>query len=133
MKVVDTTFLVDYLDDHDAVRDYLETNADVYATPAPAFTEVLQGEAYKSDHSTVDIPGARSALDFVDVLTVDERLSVAAAEFASDVYPPGPKMGAVDAIVGALARRAGATVVTDDSDLTHEETKAVIDVDEYRD
>lgn len=132
MKVVDTTFLIDYLDDHDAVRDYLETNPDIYVTPAPALTEVLQGEAYKVDHSTVTIPGARSALDFVDVLSVDEQLSVVAAEFASDVYPPGPKMGAVDAIVGALARREGATVVTNDSDLTHEETKAVVDIDEYR-
>jgi predicted nucleic acid-binding protein len=132
MKVVDTTFLIDYLDDHDAVRDYLESNPEIYVTPAPALTEVLQGEAYKADHSTVDISGARGALDFVDVLAVDERLSVAAAEFASDVYPPGPKMGAIDAIVGALARREGATVVTDDSDLTHEKTEAVVDVDEYR-
>jgi predicted nucleic acid-binding protein len=133
MKVVDTTFLIDYLDDHDAVRDYLGTHPDVYVTPAPALTEVLQGEAYKSDHSTVDVPGARSALEFVDVLGIDEQLSVAAAEFASDVYPPGPKIGAVDAIVGALARREGATVVSNDSDLTHAETKAVVDVDGYRD
>lgn len=132
MKVVDTTFLVDYLDDHDAVREYLEAHPDVYITPAPAYTEVLQGEAYKSDRSTVDIPGARAALDFVDVLPVDEQLAVSAAEFAGDVYPPGPKMGAVDAIVGALARREGATAVTHDSDLTHEQAKAVLDVDEYR-
>lgn len=132
MKVVDTTFLVDYLDGHDAVRDYLESHPDVYVTPAPAFTEVLQGEAYKSDRSTVDIPGARGALDFVDVIAVDERLAVAAAEFAGEVYPPGPKMGAVDALVGALARREDATVVTNDADLTHSETRAVVDVESYR-
>lgn len=132
MRVVDTTFLVDYLDGHDAVREYLETHPDVYVTPAPAFTEVLQGEAYKSDQSTVDIPGARTALDFVDVLTVDEQLAVRAAEFASDVFPPGPKMGAVDALVGALARREGAPIVTNDSDLTHPETRAVVDVEAYR-
>jgi len=48
------------------------------------------------------------------------------------VNPPGPELGAVDATVGALARREGGTAVTDDSDLTHEETKAVIDIDEYR-
>jgi hypothetical protein len=46
-------------------------------TPAPALTEVLQGEACNPDHSTVDIPGARSALESVDVLGVDEQLSVA--------------------------------------------------------
>jgi len=132
MKVVDTTFLVDYLSGHDAVRAYLEANPDVYVTPAPAFTEVLQGEAYKSDRSTVDVPGARAALDFVDALAVDEQLAVRAAEFAAEVYPPGPKMGAVDAVVGALARREGATVVTNDSDLTHDRTRAVLDVDEYR-
>lgn len=132
MKVVDTTFLIDYLADHDTVREYLETNPDVYVTPAPAFTEVLLGEAYKSDQSTVDFPGARAALDFVDVLAVDEQLAVRAAEFAGDVYPPGPKMGAVDAIVGALARRESATAVSADSDLTHDETKQVLDVDEYR-
>lgn len=132
MRVVDTTFLVDYLDDHDAVRTYLQENPDVYVTPAPAYTEVLQGEVHKSDPSTVDLPGARAALDFVDVLGVDESLAVRAAEFAGEVYPPGPKMGAVDALVGALARREGATVVSTDRDLTHEETAAVLDVDEYR-
>lgn len=132
MRVVDTTFLIDYLDGHDAVRRYLEHHPDVYVTPAPVYTEVLQGEVYKSDRSTVDLPGARNALDFVDVLDVDERLSVAAAEFAGDVFPPGPKMGAVDAIVGALARRENATVVSHDADLTHPETRDVIDVDRYR-
>jgi predicted nucleic acid-binding protein len=133
MKVVDTTFLIDYLDDHDAVRAYLQENPDVYVTPAPAYTEVLQGEVYKSDPSTVDLAGARAALDFVDVLDVDEALAVRAAEFAGDVHPPGPKMGAVDALVGALARREGATVVSADRDLTHDETAAVLDVDKYRD
>ncbi|AXG09168.1 PIN domain-containing protein [Haloplanus rubicundus] len=132
MRVVDTTFLVDYLDGHDAVRDYLGAHPDVYVTPAPAFTEVLQGEVYKSDRSTVDVPGARDALEFVDVVGVDERLAVAAAEFAGEVFPPGPKMGAVDALVGALARREGATVVTNDADLTHSETQAVVAVDAYR-
>lgn len=132
MRVVDTTFLIDYLDGHEAVRQYLEEHPDIYVTPAPVYTEVLQGEAYKSDHSTVDLPGVRDALDFVDVLEVGEQLSVAAAEFAGDVFPPGPKMGAVDAIVGALARRERAVVVSHDSDLTHPETRRVIDVDLYR-
>jgi len=132
MRVVGTTFLVDYLADHDAVREYLDANPDVYVTPTPALTEVLQGEAYKSDRSTVDIPGARGALDFLDVIGVDDRLTVRAAEFAGEVYPPGPKMGAVDAIVGALARREGATVVTNDTELTHSETRSVVDVESYR-
>jgi predicted nucleic acid-binding protein len=132
MRVVDTTFLIDYLDGHDAVRQYLERNPDVYGTPAPTYTEVLQGEAYNSDRAIVDIPGARRALDFVDVLEVGERLSVAAAEFADEVFPPGPKMGAVDAIVGALARREGAVLVSHGSDLTHPEARNVVDVDCYR-
>jgi predicted nucleic acid-binding protein len=133
MTVVDTTFLIDYLGDHDAVRAYLQENPDVYVTPAPAYTEVLRGEVYNSDPSTVDLPGVRAALDFVDVLPVDESLAVRAAEFAGDVHPPGPKLGAVDALVGALARREGAAVVSADRDLTHDETTAVLDVDEYRD
>jgi len=132
MRVVDTTFLIDYLDDHDAVRAYLQNNPDIYLTPAPAYTEVLQGEVYKSDPSTVDLSGVRAALDFVDVVETDESLAVRAAEFAGEVHPPGPKMGAVDALVGALARRAGATVVSNDRDLTHDETSTLVDVDEYR-
>jgi predicted nucleic acid-binding protein len=112
MKVVDTTILTDYLDGHDAVRKYLEAHPDVYITPAPVFTEILRGEVYNPDPSTVDLPGARSALDFVDVLPVDEQLAVAAAEFAGQVYPPGPKVAAVGAIVGALARRSSLTTQT---------------------
>ncbi len=41
-------------------------------------------------------------------------------------------MCAADTLVGALARRVEATVVSNDHDLTHEETRAVVDVDEYR-
>ena len=82
--------------------------------------------------SAVANAGARASLDFVDVLDVGEALAVRAAEFAGDVHSPGPKMGAVDALGGALARREGATVVSADRDLTHDETVAVLDVDEYR-
>lgn len=132
MKVVDTTFLIDYLNDHDAVRAYLKENPDIYLTPAAAYTEVLQGEVYESDSSTVDLPGVRAALDFVEVVDVNEQLTVRAAEFAGEVHPPGPRMGAVGALIGALARREGATVVSADRDLTHADTAAVLDVDEYR-
>jgi predicted nucleic acid-binding protein len=133
MRVVDTTFLADYLDGHDAVRAYLEANPDAYVTPASVSTEVLQGEVYKSDRLTVDLPGARTALDFADVLPADEDLAARAAAFAGEVHPPGPRMSAVDALVGALARREGAPVVTADSELTHPETRAGIDVETYRD
>jgi methyl coenzyme M reductase beta subunit len=39
----------------------------------------------------------------------------------------------MDGLIAAVGRELDAPVVSNDGDLTHEETKKVVDVEEYRD
>ena len=74
MKVLDATFLADYLEDVDAATRYLEEHStERFVIPAPAFAEVLVGEGNGPDES--DIEGAREALSWAEVYPVDGRPS----------------------------------------------------------
>jgi hypothetical protein len=55
-----------------------------------------------------------------------------AARIADEIEPGGPYLDGVDGLVAAVGREWGAPVVSADSDLTHEETKRVVAVEEYR-
>ena len=130
MKVLDATFLVDYLEDVDAATGYLqEHSTERFVFPAPAFAEALVGEGNGPDES--DIAGARNALSWGEVYGVDERTAVTAAEIADEVGPQGPFLSGMDALIAAVGRELDAPVVSDDRHLTHEETKQVVDVEEY--
>lgn len=64
MKVLDATFLTDYLEDVDAATEYLqEHSTERFVFPAPAFAEILAGEGNGPDES--DVEGARQALAWV--------------------------------------------------------------------
>lgn len=60
MKVLDATFLIDYLDGVDATAEYLLANEDeTFVFPAPAYAEALVGEGNAPDG---DVPAARADL-----------------------------------------------------------------------
>ena len=45
MKVLDATFLIDYLDGVESTREYLQAHdSETYVLPVPAYTEALLGE-----------------------------------------------------------------------------------------
>jgi len=74
---------------------------------------------------------ARADLAWVDVHPVDERAAVTAGDFADEIAPDGPYLDGGDALIAAVGREFAAPVVSGDGDLTHTETKKVIDVEEY--
>lgn len=130
MKVLDATFLADYLAGADAATEYLqEHSTERFVIPSPAFAEVLIGEGNGPGES--DIEGAREALAWGEVYAVDERTSVTAAEIADEIGPQGPYLAGMDGVIAAVGRELDAPVVSADADLTHKETKAVVDVEEY--
>jgi predicted nucleic acid-binding protein len=132
MKVLDASFLIDYGNGVDAAGEYLLDNADAqFLVPAPVYTEYLLGAAHSS--ASVDIEDARAELAWTDVVETDETTAATAAEIADAIGPQGPNLTAVDAIVAALARQMNAALVSSDGDLTHPETRNVVDVDEYLD
>jgi len=130
MKVLDATFLVDYLAGVDATADYLLGHENErFVLPAPAFAEVLVGEG---NHPEGDVREARAQLAWGDVVETDERTAVIVGEIADEIGPGGPFLSGMDGLIAACGRELNAPVVTADSDLTHPETRAVVDVETYR-
>jgi len=131
MKVLDASFLIDYGNEVDAAAEYLLDHADEqFCIPAPVYTEYLLGTVHSN--AQTEIGDARAELSWADVVETDESTAVRAAELADQIGSEGPELTAIDALVAAVADELNATVVSCDSDLTHEETKQIIAVDDYR-
>lgn len=133
MKVLDATFLIDYLDGVEATKEFYEAHGGAderWMIPVPAYTEALVGEGNRPNG---DVAGARADLAWGETYAVDEELSVTAAEIADQIEPGGPYLDGPDALIAAAGRELDAPVVAGDSDLTHEQTQKVVDVEGYRD
>jgi PIN domain. len=131
MKVLDATFLIDYLDGVEATKEFYEASGaenERWVIPVPAYAEALVGEGNLPNG---DVAGARGDLSWGEKYEVDERTAVTAGEIADEVGPGGPYLDGLDALIAAVGRELDAPVVSADRDLTHEETKKVVDVEEY--
>lgn len=131
MKVLDATFLVDYLDGVDATADFYDAHGgedERWVVPAPTYAEVLVGVG---NLPSGEVAAARAALGWTAVYEVDEDLAHAAAAIADEVGPDGPFLDGPVALVAAVARELDCPVVSRDSDLTHDATGAVVEVETY--
>lgn len=132
MKVLDANFLIDYLNGHPDAEAYYATNGadeELWVMPAPAHAEALVGVG---NHPEGNVDRAIKALSWGKVFAVNGDLSVKAARIADEIGSQGPYLDGVDALVAAVGCEVDAPVVSADGDLTHDETKKVIDVEEYR-
>lgn len=131
MKVLDATFLIDYLNGVDATAEFLIANNDdeTFVFPAPAYAEVLVGEGNVPDG---DVAAAKADLSWGEVYEPDADTATLAGAIASEIGPEGPHLAGMDALIAATGRELGAPVVSSDSDLTHDATKQVVNVEEYR-
>lgn len=131
MKVLDATFLVDYLAGEDATAEYLLAHEDErFIFPAPAYAEALVGEG---NAPAGDVSEAKAELSWGEVYETGEETAGVAGEIADEVGPEGPFLTGMDGLVAAVGRELSAPVVSSDGDLTHPETKRVVDVEEYAD
>lgn len=131
MRVLDTTFLIDYLDGNEATREYYESNGaetERWVLPVPAYAKVLVGAGNLPDG---DVEAVRAALAWAEPYDVDERAARTAGTIAAEVAAGGPFLDGLDALIAAVGRELDAPVVSADGDLTHEATKRVVDVEEY--
>lgn len=120
MKVLDATFLIDYLDGIESTKGFYEANGgsdERWVMPVPAYVEVLVGEGNLPGG---DVAGARTALAWGEHFAVDERTAVTAGEIADEIGTGGPYLDGPDAPVAAVGRELDAPVVSADGDLTHE-------------
>ena len=129
MKVLDATFLIDYLGGVRSTLEYLDAHSnEQFVIPVPALAEILVGEGNGPDG---DPAGACRDLEWGEIYRVDERTAVTAAAIAAEIGPSGPSLDANDALIAAVGRELDAPVVSADRDLTHPETTRVVDVERY--
>ena len=132
MKVLDATFLIDYLDGIEATKAFYEASGaedERWVMPVPAYAEALVGEGNVPNG---DVAGARADLSWGETYAVDERTAATAGEIADEVAPEGPYLDGLDGLVAAVGRELDAPVVSNDGDLIHDETQKAVDVEEYR-
>ena len=132
MKVLDTSFLIDYLAGVESTKTFYEeagSTEEQWLIPLVAYAEVLVGAGNLPDG---DVDGVRADLSWGEVYVTDEQTAITAGEIADEIAPGGPYLDGPDALIAAVGRELDAPVVSGDGDLTHEETQKVITVEEYR-
>lgn len=132
MRVLDANFLIDYLNGEPAAKRFYEAKGgdrEVWIVPAPAYAETLVGVGNVPDASVEE---AVDALAWTEVYAVDEAVSEEAGYITEAVGSEGPFLDGVDATVAAVGRGLDAPVVSADGDLTHAETRRVVEVENYR-
>lgn len=132
MKVLDANFLIDYLAGDGSTKEFYEATGgdeELWVMPVPAYAEALVGVGNVPDG---DVLRAVDSLAWAEVYDVNEELALTAAEIADEIGAEGPYLDGRDALIAAVGRKLNAPVVSWGSDLTHEETRRVVDVEAYR-
>lgn len=132
MKVLDTSYLIDYLGGVKATKEFYETSGgadEQWIVPVLAYAEVLVGEGNRPNG---DVSGVRADLSWAEPYPVDDRTAVTAGKIADEIAPGGSYLDGPDALIAAVGRELDAPVVSADADLTHEVTREVVDVETYR-
>lgn len=113
MILLDTTYLLDYLEGTDAASSYLEANEEnpLFAASLSLF-ELYRGAGRVSDAEGIE--GVAGALDWVEPVAVDESAAREAAEIEAELHADGAPINLADVLVAGTCRVNGATLVTRD-------------------
>lgn len=114
--LLDTTFLIDYLDGSDDVRRFLEAHGkDEFATTAMNYKEVAVGLRLDNLFE----PGSlAAAFEWLDVVPIASEHALAASAFEADLYRSDDHTRRVvdaataDLLIAGVADAEGMTVVT---------------------
>lgn len=114
--LLDTTFLIDYLNGSDDVRRFLEAHEeDEIATTAMNYKEVAVGWRL---NDAFDPQVLSAAFDWLDVMAITAEHAVAASEFEAELYRSDDRTrravdaAAADLLIAGVADAEGMTVVT---------------------
>ncbi|MDQ2052716.1 PIN domain-containing protein [Natronolimnohabitans sp. A-GB9] len=120
MKLLDTTFLIHYWAGREAVEDYLETHEEAeFVTTTLNIKEIAVGREMQGKCNPVEI---RSKFEWMTILPFQVEHAVIAgeleAEFQRDENMNQDKINSLsgDLLIAAVAKEAGATVVTKNTD-----------------
>lgn len=127
MKLLDTSYLVDYEKGVDSAKSYFETNEDeAMAASTVSMFELAFGVVWDSNGS---LSALQESLVWVDFLELSVADAIEAAQIQSELQASGDRTPIGDLLVAGVARSRGATVVADDD---HFERIDGLDVESHR-
>lgn len=130
MKVLDSSFLIEYENGEPEAAAFLQANADEeFVIPSTVYTEYLLGEANAAPEP--DLPAVRAEIDWTQVWTVTKETADLGVEAVAELPANAPHLDGVDATVVGVAREIGAPIVAGDSDFTHDAVRDRLNVELY--
>jgi tRNA(fMet)-specific endonuclease VapC len=113
VKILDTSFLVDYLQNKKYTLRYLESNNDeaFYASTLTMF-ELFRGEL----KSGGDSESLQEDLEWLNEKELSRKGAKEAAKIERKLEQEGEKVNLADVLIAGTARETGAEIVTGDSD-----------------
>jgi predicted nucleic acid-binding protein len=131
MKCLDSSLLIDYLNEDEAALAYISDHLDepLYASSVTLF-ELYQGAVFGGDEREPE--ATRHHLDWLDeVLPFTEETALETARLQSELLEEGKPLQPRDAMIAGTAREVGATLVAGDGDFTDDDVQAVASVESY--
>lgn len=130
VKVLDSSFLIDYEDGDSAAAAFLQENVDeTFVIPSTVYTEYLLGEANGAPNP--NLPAVRAEIAWTEVWTVTKETADRGVEAIAELPARAPHLDGVDATVVGSAREIGAPIVAGESDFTHEAVRDRLNVKRY--
>lgn len=115
MIAFDTTFLVDYLDEEEAARRFIqEQDRGAWFAPTLALFEVYRG-AFRTGGAEA-MAEATDALEWLDPLPMTDDAGREAAKIEDELLAGGEPINLGDILIAGICRAAGAQLVTRDGD-----------------
>lgn len=131
MKVLDSSFLIDYEQGVPEAAAYLQENSDEeFVIPSTVYTEYLLGEANGAPDP--DLPAVRAEIDWTQVWDVTTDTADLGVEAIAELPADAPHFDGVDATVVGVAQEIGASIVASESDFTHKTVRTHLNVELYK-
>jgi predicted nucleic acid-binding protein len=109
MKVLETSYLVDYEQGLDSAKSYFERNEDEsMAASTVSMFELAFGVVWDSNGSLTTLRESLVWVDFLDLSVAD---AIEAARIQAELQSSGDRIPIGDLLVAGVARNRGATLV----------------------
>ena len=112
MKLLETSYLVDFEKGHESARTYFEAHAsEAFAASTISMFELAFGVVWDGNRSLRELRDSLVWVDFLDFSVAD---AIEAARIQAEQQSAGSQVPIGDLMIAGVARNRGATLVTAD-------------------
>ena len=117
MKLLDTSYLIDFERGRDPAREFFESNKhEALAVSAISTFELAYGVVWSSPGSLEELV---QSLQWVDILDFSMGDGLEGARIQAELQKSGQRIPITDIMIAGVARNIGATIVTADEHFSH--------------